>query len=185
MASGFAAGVAALVWSRFPHLTNDQLRQVLRNTARPAKGVRPDANGWEPLLGYGILNAAKSVSLREERLCRDVRLMSASASLRRSKGRYVMDARVRNLGAFDAEKAIVVAYNGDPGKPVEPEATMEQPARILQTKQIGHTMFRVRGLYETVVTIELTEKPGKAVWLETFCLDRHDVGNLHRSSIRC
>ncbi|NPV46360.1 MAG: S8 family serine peptidase [Armatimonadetes bacterium] len=33
MAAGFAGGVAALVWSRFPKLTNDQLRQVLRNTA--------------------------------------------------------------------------------------------------------------------------------------------------------
>ena len=181
MAAGFGGAVAALVRSGFPQLTNDQLRQVLRNTARPAKGVKPDENGWEPLLGYGILNAAKAVSLKQKQICRDVRLMPRSAKVVRRRGRHIVEVRVKNLGAFDAEKAIVVAYNGDPGRPAEPKATMANPARILQTKQIGHTVFRVRGLHETTVAVALTEKPGNAVWFETFCLDRRDSGNLQRS----
>jgi hypothetical protein len=40
MAAGFGSGVAAPVWARFPKLTNEQLRQVLRNKARPARGVQ-------------------------------------------------------------------------------------------------------------------------------------------------
>jgi len=184
MASGFGGAVAALVWSRFPGLSVDQLRQVLRNTASPAKGVTPDTDGWEPLLGYGILDAAKAVSLKDETLCRDVRLRPSSVKLVRRRGRYVVLGRIRNCGAFDAEKAAVVAYNGHPIRPADPKATQEAPGKLLQTRQLGHTLARVRGLRETEVAIELTDKPGSALWFETFCLDRHDAGHVHRTRIR-
>lgn len=180
MASGFAGGAAALAWSRFPGLSNDQLRQVLRNTARPAKGVKTDEDGWEPKLGYGILDVVRAVSLREDQFCRDVRLIPSSVRVTRRKGAYFIEARVENRGVFDAERTIVVAYNGDPIKPVDRRATMQTPAKELQTKQIGHTVVRVRGLHEAPASIELIEKPGSAVWFETFCLDRHDVGRVHR-----
>jgi len=34
------------------------------------------------------------------------------------------------------------------------------------------------------VSIELSEKPGRTVWFETFCLDRGDTGRVHRPSAR-
>ena len=146
MACGFAGGVAALAWSRFPDLSNEQLRMVLRNTARPAKGVTPDADGWEPRLGDGILDAAKAVGLDETTLTRDARV-------RPSRCRMVtateLEVVVRNHGAFDAERVAVVIYNGDPTRPVDPKATMESPAAELQTKQIGHGILRARGLRES------------------------------------
>lgn len=183
MASGFGGATAALVWSRFSGLSVDQLRQVLRNTARPAKDVTPNADGWEPFLGYGILDAAKAVSLHEDRLCRDVRFRPSTAKVVRRRGRYVVAAQVRNYGAFDAKQATVVAYNGHPIRPADPDATQETPGELLQTRQIGHTIARVRGLHETDVAIELTEKPGSVLWFETFCLDRHDAGHVHRTRV--
>ncbi|HJN14778.1 MAG TPA: S8 family serine peptidase, partial [Armatimonadota bacterium] len=171
MACGFAGGVAALAWSRFPDLSNEQLRMVLRNTARPAKGVTPDADGWEPRLGDGILDAAKAVGLDETTLTRDARV-------RPSRCRMVtateLEVVVRNHGAFDAERVAVVIYNGDPTRPVDPKATMESPAAELQTKQIGHGILRARGLRETTTTIRLVERPGPVAWAETYCLDVHD-----------
>lgn len=181
MASGFGGAVAALVWSRFPNLSAEQLRQVLQNTARPAKGVTPNAEGWEPFLGYGILDAAKAVSLSENKLCRNVRL-SAATVVRRQK-RYIVEARIKNAGAFDAEKAAVVIYNGHPQKPVDPKATMAAPGKYLQTRQLGHATARVRGFRETAVTIDLTEKPGSVLYAETFCLDRRDAGHVHHTRI--
>jgi len=184
MASGFGGGVAALAWSRFPQLPNHQLRQVLRNTARPARGVTANADGWEPMLGYGILDATRAVSLREEALCRDVRLRPSSLRVVRRGGRYLAQARVRNRGAFDAEQATVVAYDGNPSRPADPRATQEAPGELLQTRQVGHTIARVRGLHEADVNVELSSRPGPALWFETFCLDRHDAGNVHRVRVR-
>ena len=181
MASGFGGGVAALVWSRFPGLSNEELRQVLQNTTRSVRGVMPDTDGWEPMLGYGLLDATRAVSLKEDRLCRDVRLRPSSVELlTRREGGYCIRARLRNDGAFDARRAIVVAYNGNPRKPADPGGTVAAPAELLQTRQIGHIVVRVRGLHETAVTIQLTQKPGDAIWFETFCLDRHDAGHVHR-----
>jgi hypothetical protein len=184
MASGFAGGVAALVWSRFPHLTGDQLRQVLQNTARPARGVEPDADGWESRLGYGILDASRAVSLDPDRLCRDVRLRPSSVSLLRRQGRRLLAARLKNRGAFDAGRALVVAYDGDPTKPSDPRGSMRAPATPLQTRQLGHAIIRVRGLHEAAVAIELEKTPGRGIWFETFCLDRRDAGRVHRARIR-
>ena len=184
MASGFGGVVAALVWSRFPGLTNAQLRQVLQNTARAAKGVEADADGWEPRLGYGLLDAGRAVSLGEERLCRDVRLRPSSVEVARYRGRYRVKARVKNYGVFDAEQAVVVAYNGDSTRPADPRATMQEPGELLQIRQLGHATVRVRGLREADVMVELTEKPGDALWFESFCLDRHDAGHVHRARVR-
>ena len=57
---------------------------------------------------------------------------------------------------------------------------MAAPAEPLQTRQIGHTVVRVRGLHEIIVEIQLNHKPGDTVWFETFCLDRCDAGHVHR-----
>ena len=43
-------------------------------------------------------------------------------------------------------------------------------------------MSAVRGLHEREVAIELTGQPPATLWFETFCLDRHDAGKVHRVS---
>ena len=56
MASPHAAGVAALVLSRNPSLTPDEVRQVLRASAQDL-----GTPGWDPVFGYGRVNAKRAV----------------------------------------------------------------------------------------------------------------------------
>ena len=182
MAAGFGGGTAALVWSRFPDLTNDQLRQVLRNTARMPAGLKIDADGRQPHVGFGILDAAAAVAVTKEQLCRDVRVAPGSVKVEAKDGRHVVRAVLRNHGAFDAGKALVAVYSGDPTRPVDPKATFDAPAGGYKTIQLGHAAAPVRGLHDREVTIELTGPPPPTVWFETYCLDRHDAGKVHRVS---
>lgn len=174
---GFAGGVAALVRSHFPDLSNDQLRQVLRNTARPAPGVTRDARGWDDRLGHGLLDAHRAVTLSKEQLCRDIRLVEPTIKLISRGGKVVVEAEIENRGAFDSERAIAVVYNGDPARPVAPSATYAKPAGRT-TWQLGHSVVPVPGLHRQTITLELTRK-ADTLWFETFCLDRHDAGKAH------
>ncbi|HEV8263634.1 MAG TPA: S8 family serine peptidase [Gemmatimonadales bacterium] len=56
MASPHAAGVAALVLSKNPTLSPEQVRTILRESAKDL-GVP----GWDPLFGYGRVNARSAV----------------------------------------------------------------------------------------------------------------------------
>ena len=56
MASPHAAGVAALVLSRNPSLTPDQVRSVLRGSSNDL-----GTPGWDPVFGYGRVNAERAV----------------------------------------------------------------------------------------------------------------------------
>ncbi len=184
MACGFAGGVAALLWSKYPSLSNEQVRQVLRNTSRKPKNVKQDKNGWESKLGYGILDAGKAVAVQADKLCREVRLIGSTIRSAKRGRNFYLEGEARNTGVFDAGKAVVVAYNGDPSKPSVPTASMENPARLLQVKQTGHVIFSVRGLHRAPFSLKLTERQGEKMWFETFCLDRNDRGNLHRERVR-
>ena len=183
MASGFAGGTAALVWSHYPDLTNDQVRQLLRNTARPAEGVDPDSNGWDNQTGFGILDAQAAVSLTKEQITRRVEWSSDNANLSETDGTWRLTGRLINRGVFDADRAIAVVYNGNPRQPASPAATLDNPGPGLQIRQIGHAITPVRGLHESAITIELTERPGDSLWIETYSLDRHDPGHVHRAQI--
>jgi len=57
MASPHASGVAALVRGKNLSLTPDQVRQILRTSADDR-----GAAGWDPLYGYGRVNALKAVT---------------------------------------------------------------------------------------------------------------------------
>ncbi|MDA0747979.1 MAG: S8 family serine peptidase [bacterium] len=164
MASGWAGGIAALVMSRYPHLTNAQVRQVLRNTAR---GKR-----WNPQTGWGILDAHKAVSLTDDQLCQRLRIHVEKSGLAQRRGKTVLNVTIKNDGVFDVKKALVVAFNGNPTEPAAPEGTM-QNAITLITSQIGHTIGEVRGLHDTRVTIELTGKPEPELWVQVNTLDLH------------
>lgn len=58
MASPHVAGVAALVWSRNPDLTNAQVRSILETTAQNIDGLNP---GFAGKLGKGRLNAHRAL----------------------------------------------------------------------------------------------------------------------------
>jgi subtilisin family serine protease len=161
MASGFAGGVAALVWSRFPELTNDQLRQVLRSTANG-----PGAS--DSKLGWGILDAAAAVRLKPGQLRQDLRVSAAESRVRDGG----LSLRLENRGAFDIQRALVVAYNGDPERAAAPRATFDRPVTLL-TRQVGHAIGPVRGLSGTELALALTEPPGDALWVQACVLDRH------------
>ncbi len=171
MACSFGAGVAALVWSKFPQLSNEQLRQVLRNTA--------DGDEWNSRLGYGILDAAKACSLKDDQLAQKLEIKRRSY---RRLSRMRLKVTVSNRGAFDVEKAMLVIFNGDPRK-----APSKSAAELI-TCQIGHAMASVRGLSEQEFDIKLSLKadcPGifsnakpipavdQPLWYELYTLDRH------------
>ena len=51
-----AAGVAAVVMSAAPDKTSTEVLDLLVRTAKPAPYAIPDANGHDPVFGYGIIN---------------------------------------------------------------------------------------------------------------------------------
>ena len=51
------AGIAALLWSKEPSLTPKQIKDVLLISATPIGGT----TGWNPLSGYGIVNAVRAL----------------------------------------------------------------------------------------------------------------------------
>jgi hypothetical protein len=56
MSTPYVSGLAALVWTLCPQLTNAQLRSVISSTAKDL-GV----TGWDPYFGYGRIRAEKAV----------------------------------------------------------------------------------------------------------------------------
>ena len=170
MAAGFAGGVAGLICSRFPGLSNDHLRQIMRNTAQ--------GDGWDSKLGWGILDAAAGVSLKPSQLCQNLQIEPTSATAKTACREPALSVTVRNRGAFDVEKAMLVAYNGDPRKAAAPRATMQKP-RLLLARQIGHTIAHVPGLSSARFTLRLTDAPGPEVWLQVCTLDRHGAASVH------
>lgn len=174
MACGFAGAAAALVMSRYPHLSNEQIRQIMRNTSRPPDNAEPDDNGWEPRLGYGIVDVHAAVSLTEDELRSNIQLEATSVRVHHSGGKWSVTAVIANKGAYDAKRAIVVVYNGDPTVPPNPEIPLTQPVPQLQIRQVGHTLVPVRGFYHKEIHIQLVEQPKRSLWFEVYCLDRHD-----------
>ena len=170
MASGFAGGVAALAMSRFPDLTNEQIRQILRNTAR--------GDGWNPELGWGVLDANRAVSLKPTALCQRLRILPTACAFIRRKRKPVCRIAMRNRGVFDIERALVAAFNGAPLRAAAPEGTMQKSVTLV-TRQIGHAIGAVRGLDGAVVDIELTEKPTGPIWIQACTLDRHGSDEVH------
>ncbi len=163
MASGFAGGVAALVASRFPGLSTPRLQMILRNTAA---GV-----AWEPRLGWGVLDAHGAVSLDPNRLRQDLRIDAPACRLI-GKRKLRLTARIANRGAFDVQRALVVAFDGNPLTAAAPRATIEKP-QILLRKQIGHAIGAVRGLHAAEIAIDLTSSSFDRLYLQVCSLDHH------------
>lgn len=56
-----AAGIAGLLAGAAPDRTSAELYEVLIQTARPAPYAVPDANGHDPVFGYGIIDPVKAL----------------------------------------------------------------------------------------------------------------------------
>lgn len=163
MASAFAGGVAALAMSQYPQLTNGQIRQILRNTAR--------GQWWGPRLGHGILNAAAAVSLTPAQLRPGLRIDASGARLSREDGRLVLDVPVENTCVFDLRRVLAIAYDGDPTVGVDTSATT-YIGRILLTQQLGHAIAPATGLERATVRITLgTDTIPEALWVQASALD--------------
>jgi subtilisin family serine protease len=64
MATPHVAGVAALVWSANPKLTNAQVRHILETTAKDlvdTEGAPGSTAGKDPVFGYGLVQAKAAV----------------------------------------------------------------------------------------------------------------------------
>jgi len=160
MSSGFAAGVAALAMSRYPGLSNYQIRQILRNTAR--------GSGWNAQLGHGILDAAAAVSLEQPQLCQRLAIRPDRCSVAEGECGWRLRVALENQGVYDVQRALVVVYDGDPGKPVDLEATVENP-NILLTRQLGHTIVEVPGLEDRDAEIILCGWDGHSALYAQVC----------------
>lgn len=63
MATPLVAGLAGLLWSAAPSLSNEQIRQVLHQTAVDGVGrAGEDTPGWDRYMGYGRIDAAQAVA---------------------------------------------------------------------------------------------------------------------------
>jgi subtilisin family serine protease len=59
------AGVAALMFSKHPGITADEVRRALIASARAAPYAQPDVTGHDPLYGYGIVNPGAALQMLE------------------------------------------------------------------------------------------------------------------------
>ena len=57
MATPHVAGLAALLWSLAPSLTDDQIRDLIQNTADDL-----GSTGWDQFFGYGRINAGRAMA---------------------------------------------------------------------------------------------------------------------------
>lgn len=60
MASPHVAGFAALLLSKYPSLTPDQLRTIIRETAHDPGILTPNAYNKGDLIGQGLINISKA-----------------------------------------------------------------------------------------------------------------------------
>lgn len=63
MATPLVSGVAALLWSRYPNLTNAEVRALLLETTDHIGSASYDGGGWNAEYGHGLVNAARAVGL--------------------------------------------------------------------------------------------------------------------------
>ena len=105
MAIPHVAGLAALVWSRQPGLTADEVRMVMRNTARQPAG----GSGWNPFMGHGLINALAAVSV--DRVDCEIELAAVEVSeLNREIGH--VRVTLANRGVLDAHDVAVMVFDG-------------------------------------------------------------------------
>jgi beta propeller repeat protein len=110
MAAPHASGVAALVLSAHPTLTNDLVRVVLEESAHDL-----DAPGFDVDTGHGRVDAAAAVNLSDLALTRAELIGNVSAETAAAPSSPIdVSVRVENAGPIAAQGMRVRLYHGDP-----------------------------------------------------------------------
>lgn len=105
MAIGHVSALAALVWSRHPGLTAEEVRMVMRNTAQQPAG----GNGWNPFMGHGLIDAMAAVSV--DRVECELEISAVEVSeLNREIGH--VQVTLTNRGVVDARDVAVMVFDG-------------------------------------------------------------------------
>lgn len=123
MCSQHTGGVLALIVSRHPEWTAEEVRMVLRNTA--------SGNGWQPGSGHGVINARRAleidrVAVALQVVARGWRL-GATHTIRRDVSHFpitktavldgspvALQVTITNNGARDLKRAMLFFFAGDP-----------------------------------------------------------------------
>ena len=141
MAIPHVSGLAALVWSRHPGLTAEQVRMVIRNTARQPAG----GSGWNPFMGHGLIDALAAVSV--DRVDCEIELAAVEVSeLNREIGH--VQVTLANRGVLDAHDVAVMVFDGP----------LDEGGGV----QLGHALVpKVVGREETVCEVPFRIPEGK------------------------
>jgi len=105
MASPHVVGVAALIWTRFPNMTRDQVWAQLQYTA----GDLGDP-GFDMYFGFGRLNARKAVE--QAPLDNDLLVLRMEAPQRASPGmEATINATILNMGNLESNTTVELLVN--------------------------------------------------------------------------
>ena len=141
MAIGHVSALAALVWSRHPGLTAEEVRMVIRNTARQPAG----GSGWNPFMGHGLIDALAAVSV--DRVECELAIDAVEITeLNREIGR--VEVTLANRGVADARDVAVMVFDGP----------LDEGGGV----QLGHALApKVVGREETVCEVPFRIPEGK------------------------
>jgi subtilisin family serine protease len=148
MASAFVAGVAALVWSHFQVLSEDQVRQRLQETA-----VDLGAAGRDPFFGYGRVDAFSALNMPLNppvggivlethshvffMLCAEIvaAVMGSAGTavlLRRRRQHRTGRAKNRELRCFAAWKAETATVLAEEDTPIPPQPKLRVTQSVME-----------------------------------------------------
>ena len=155
MCTPHASGVLALIVSRHPEWTAEEVRQVLRNTAA--------GSGWQAGRGHGIVDARRALEVDEvvvdlqvaavrgwrlgatHAVRRDVSQLPIVTTAALDGAPAALQATVCNAGARDLGRALLFFFAGDPACGGQMMAVRE---------------FSLAGLESITVTVETAVAPG-------------------------
>ncbi|MBH06610.1 MAG: hypothetical protein CMJ20_09835 [Phycisphaeraceae bacterium] len=127
------SALAALIFSRHPEFTSEEVRQIIRNTA--------NGYGWNPYLGHGVIDAGKALAYDEPVpdlaiSPEDISVNYENACYRDPGATVTVNVNVRNDGPIDSGKVLVALYEGIPDD---------------GGYMLGYYYVKVRGLEATAV----------------------------------
>lgn len=162
-----AAGVAALILAKSPHLRWDEVREIMKNSADKidAANGNYDASGRSAWYGYGRLNARKAVELAAPAQLRPSVIASVKQDVPipdlKSAQLSVQVAETRPLTSLKVTVDIEHTYRGDL------VVTLKAPAASSITNIVLHNRSggganNIKATYDAVNTLALAAAVGKS-----------------------
>lgn len=182
-----AAGVAALVLARNPHLRWDEVKDVLKRSCDKIdkSGGHYDANGQSPMYGFGRLNAKKAVELATPRAASYTALHTGVQTVAikdEKKSKIVVNVGdSKQIKAARITVAIEHTWIGDLIVRIVPPVTSGTGPIVLHNRTGGNTQNLNRS-YDATSTPELAglngSSPTGAWTLEVEDKAQNDTGNI-------